>query len=62
MVEIAKALNPSIRCVVRTHSGKEAELLRAETGGRVFVAEEELAGSMTRHVLETLREHRSAVH
>jgi len=46
--------------VVRTHSGKEAELLRAETGGRVFVGDEELAGSMTRHVLETLREQQRA--
>ena len=60
MVEIAKALNPSIRCVVRTHSDKEAELLRAETGGRVFIGDEELAGSMTRHVLETLRERQRA--
>ena len=55
MVEIAKALNPSVRCVVRTHNPEEAELLRKETGGRVFVGEEELAGSMTRHVFDTLR-------
>jgi CPA2 family monovalent cation:H+ antiporter-2 len=55
MVEIAKALNPSVQCVVRTHNAEEAELLRKETGGRVFVGEEELAGSMTRHVLDTLR-------
>lgn len=55
MVEIAKALNPSVQCVVRTHNAEEAELLRAETGGRVFVGEEELAGSMTRHVLDSLR-------
>jgi CPA2 family monovalent cation:H+ antiporter-2 len=55
MVEIAKALNPSVQCVVRTHNAEEAELLRKETGGRVFVGEEELAGSMTRHVLDALR-------
>jgi len=54
MIEIAKTLNPSVRCVVRTHNAEEAELLRKETGGRVFVGEEELAGSMTRHVLDTL--------
>jgi CPA2 family monovalent cation:H+ antiporter-2 len=54
MVEIAKALNPSVQCVVRTHNAEEAELLRKETGGRVFVGEEELAGSMTRHVLDRL--------
>ncbi|MGF6273444.1 CPA2 family monovalent cation:H+ antiporter-2 [Massilia sp. UYP11] len=62
MVEIAKALNPSIRCVVHTHNDNEAELLRAETGGRVFVGEQELASSMTRHVLETLRERQRAPH
>jgi CPA2 family monovalent cation:H+ antiporter-2 len=55
MVEIAKALNPSVQCVVRTHNPEEAELLRKETGGRVFVGEEELAGSMTRHVFDRLR-------
>ena len=62
MVEIAKALNPSVRCVVRSHNDKEAALLRAETGGRVFVGEEELANSMTRHVLETLREPKAMAH
>lgn len=56
MVEIAKALNPAVRCVVRTHSPEEAELLRKDTGGRVFVGDEELADSMTRHVFETLGE------
>jgi CPA2 family monovalent cation:H+ antiporter-2 len=56
MIETAKALNPSIRCVVRTHSEEEATLLREETGGTVFVGERELAGSMTRYVLEGLAE------
>ncbi|MFC5551546.1 YbaL family putative K(+) efflux transporter [Massilia aerilata] len=56
MIETAKALNPSIRCVVRTHSEEEARLLREETGGTVFVGERELAGSMTRYVLEGLAE------
>jgi CPA2 family monovalent cation:H+ antiporter-2 len=54
MIEIAKALNPSIRCVVRTHSEEEASLLREETGGTVFVGERELARSMTDHVLQGL--------
>jgi predicted Kef-type K+ transport protein len=62
MVEIAKALNPSVRCVVRSHNDREASLLRAETGGHVFVGEEELANSMTRHVLETLRERKAMAH
>jgi CPA2 family monovalent cation:H+ antiporter-2 len=54
MVETARALNPGIRCVVRTHNEHEAELLRKDTGGKVFLGEHELAGSMTRCVLETL--------
>jgi CPA2 family monovalent cation:H+ antiporter-2 len=56
MVETAKALNPGIRCVVRSHNEEEARLLREDTGGAVFVGERELAGSMTRHVLEGLAE------
>jgi CPA2 family monovalent cation:H+ antiporter-2 len=56
MIETAKALNPSIRCVVRTHSEEEARLLREETGGTVFVGERELARSMTEHVLQGLAE------
>jgi CPA2 family monovalent cation:H+ antiporter-2 len=56
MIETAKALNPSIRCVVRTHSEEEATLLREETGGTVFVGERELARSMTEHVLQGLAE------
>ena len=54
MVETAKALNPDIRCVVRTHNEEEARLLREETGGTVLVGEHELARSMTRHVLDGL--------
>ena len=54
MVETAKALNPGIRCVVRTHNEEEARLLREETGGTVLVGEHELARSMTRHVLDGL--------
>ena len=56
MVETAKMLNPTIRCVVRTHNEEEAELLRKETGGKVFLGEQELAGSMIRYVMETLKD------
>jgi CPA2 family monovalent cation:H+ antiporter-2 len=56
MIETARALNPSIRCVVRSHNETEARLLREETSGKVFLGEQELAGSMTRYVLETLGE------
>jgi CPA2 family monovalent cation:H+ antiporter-2 len=61
MVEIARMLNPSIRAVVRSPNGDEAALLREETGGKVFVGVEELADSMTRHVVDTLKE-RAAAH
>jgi CPA2 family monovalent cation:H+ antiporter-2 len=56
MIETAKALNPAIHCVVRTHSEEEARLLREETGGTVFVGERELARSMTQHVIEGLEQ------
>ena len=56
MIETAKMLNPAIRCVVRTHNEQEAELLRTDTGGKVFLGEQELAGSMTRYVIQTLKE------
>jgi CPA2 family monovalent cation:H+ antiporter-2 len=51
MVETARALNPGIRVVVRSHNSEEARLLREDTGGAVFVGEDELAHSMARHVL-----------
>ncbi|MCA1248535.1 YbaL family putative K(+) efflux transporter [Massilia sp. MS-15] len=61
MVEIARMLNPSVKVVVRSHNEGEAALLREDTGGKVFVGEQELAASMTRHVMETLKE-RAAAH
>lgn len=61
MVEIARMLNPAVKVVVRSHNEGEAALLREDTGGKVFVGEQELAASMTRHVMETLKE-RAAAH
>ena len=55
MCETARALNPGIRIVIRTHNEEEAQLLREETSGKVFLGENELAASMARHVLEGLR-------
>ena len=55
MCETARALNPDIRIVIRTHNEEEAQLLREETAGKVFLGENELAASMARHVLEGLR-------
>jgi CPA2 family monovalent cation:H+ antiporter-2 len=39
---------------VRSHNQEEARLLREDTGGAVFVGEDELARSMSRHVIEGL--------
>jgi CPA2 family monovalent cation:H+ antiporter-2 len=51
IVEIAKTLNPRIHILLRTHSDEEAELLRRENLGQVFMGEHELALAMTRDVL-----------
>jgi K+:H+ antiporter len=52
IIEAARTLNPGIETVVRTHSEEEAELLRRENVGKVFMGEHELAVGMARHVLE----------
>jgi CPA2 family monovalent cation:H+ antiporter-2 len=52
MAKIARALNPSIEVVVRTHSEDESQLLRKDAVGTVFLGEEELAKGMTSHVLQ----------
>jgi CPA2 family monovalent cation:H+ antiporter-2 len=54
MIEVARKLNPKIDIVLRTHSDDEAEMLRSEHAGTVFMGEHELAKSMTRHVLERM--------
>jgi len=51
MTEVARALNPDVDVVVRSHNAEEAERLRSDGIGTVFVGETELARSMTRHVL-----------
>jgi CPA2 family monovalent cation:H+ antiporter-2 len=54
MIETARALNPAIKTVLRSHSESEAELLRGEHAGKVFLGEHELAASMTAYVLNNL--------
>ena len=54
-IATARALNPLIETVVRTHNEAEAKLLDRENAGKVFLGELELAQSMTRHVLERSR-------
>jgi K+:H+ antiporter len=51
IVEIARTVNPKIETLLRTHSDEEAELLRRENLGHVFMGEHELALAMTRDVL-----------
>ena len=52
MIETARALNPGILSVLRSHNEEEAELLRQERAGEVFIGEHELANGMARHVIE----------
>ncbi|HYD96272.1 MAG TPA: YbaL family putative K(+) efflux transporter [Noviherbaspirillum sp.] len=54
MAEIARALNPSVECVFRSHSEQEATLMENERIGKVFVGERELAQGMTRHIVARL--------
>ena len=51
MIDVARQLNPNIEIVLRTHSDEEAEMLRREKAGTVFMGEHELARAMTEHVL-----------
>lgn len=54
MVETARALNPGIEIVLRSHSEQESELLRRDGIDQVFFGEEELAKGMSGHVLARL--------
>jgi CPA2 family monovalent cation:H+ antiporter-2 len=51
MVEVARALNPAIQVVVRSHSEEEARLLQRENIAQVFLGEETLAVAMSQNVL-----------
>lgn len=51
MVEAARALNPGLEVVVRSHNAEEAAMLETEQVGKVFIGEQELAHGMTGHVL-----------
>jgi monovalent cation:H+ antiporter-2, CPA2 family len=51
MIKLARALNPPIEVLLRTHSDEEAELAEQEGLGRVFMGEQELAAAMTEEVM-----------
>jgi CPA2 family monovalent cation:H+ antiporter-2 len=55
MTATARKLRPDLPVIVRTHSDDEAELLRSERIGEIFMGEHELALSMTRAVLARVR-------
>jgi CPA2 family monovalent cation:H+ antiporter-2 len=55
MIATARALNPHIRTVVRTHSESEADLLRQENAGHIFLGEHELARSMSDYIIDNLK-------
>jgi len=61
MVEIARALNPRIGVLLRTHSDEETEMLRREQLGTVFMGEEELARAMIDRILRDLDAHETPV-
>ena len=54
MVEVARRLNPGIDVVLRTHNEEEAELLRKDGMGTVFLGEHELAKGISAHVVASL--------
>jgi monovalent cation:H+ antiporter-2, CPA2 family len=51
MASIARALNPKIEILLRTHNDEESLLLEKENIGKVFMGEHELAIAMTQHIL-----------
>ncbi len=58
MVEAARALNPTVQVIVRSHNAEEAELLERDGAGKVFVGEKELARSMVSFVLTVVKRRR----
>ena len=53
-IEIARILNPGIDIVVRAQSEMEAALLKKEHVNRILLSENELARSITRHILRRM--------
>jgi K+:H+ antiporter len=51
MVEIARALNPRIEVLLRTHTDEESALLEADRIGKAFMGEHELALAMSQHIV-----------
>ncbi|MCG3191078.1 MAG: putative cation/proton antiporter YbaL [Thermoanaerobaculia bacterium] len=54
IVEVARQMNPHIEIVLRTHTEEEADYLRKEAAGEVFMGEHELALAMASHVMKRM--------
>lgn len=52
IIKTARALNPKIKLLVRTHSGEEIKLLSKEKVEKIFLGENELANSMSDFILK----------
>lgn len=55
MMETSKALNPGAEIIVRTHSDEETARVTREKADKVFMGENELALSITRHIMAKLK-------
>jgi CPA2 family monovalent cation:H+ antiporter-2 len=51
MIQTARELNPGIEVAMRSHNEEEAQRLREDGAGHVFLGEAELAEAMVRHVM-----------
>ena len=54
MMETSKALNPGAEIIVRTHSDEETARVTREKADKVFMGENELALSISRHIMAKL--------
>lgn len=62
MAEIARQLNPDIEIMICTESNEEAKMIEEEHIGTVFMAKQELANNMTKHILAEIRPQTPAQH
>ena len=54
IVDIAKTLNPQIQVLICAESKQEAEVIRKENIGEVYLAKEEMAKNMSNHILNQI--------
>ena len=54
IVDIAKTLNPQIQVLICAESKQEAEVIRKENIGDVYLAKEEMAKNMSNHILNQI--------